>query len=258
MHDPKAVSTLSPARSRRTTVLVKTLDAQLQSLTGDYSTLVKLNVAQKTTIINWRAEARALRAQLIREQVKHAAVQKTQARLEGRIEELESLVKSQEDAFAEEDTSEDEDNDLAYLHRASRSTYIFGSCKSRRVGQLMRTQRAQRAQIADRDDEIMRLTLHRSALNAELTTVTAGLQALQKVAMKQNDQLRGQSTGIEQAEEELELLKLSAEVWRLDAEYWKAEAMKARGITRAMEQTVSCAEQDDMDASAEPATRVVL
>lgn len=50
-------------------------------------------MAQKNTIISWRDEARALRAELIREQVRHAAVQKAQARLEGRIEELESLVK---------------------------------------------------------------------------------------------------------------------------------------------------------------------
>ena len=86
----------------------------------------------------------------------------------------------------------------------------------------------QRAQIADRDDEIAHLTLERGTLNAELTAVTTALQSLQKVAMKQNDQLRTQVADMEQVSAEFGILKLSAEIYRLDAEYWKAEAVKAR------------------------------
>lgn len=93
MFDSKSTPSIPQEPYRRSTGLVKALDAQLQSLTGDYTALAKVNVAQKNTIISWRAEARALRTQLVREQVRHAAVLKSQARLEGRIEELESLVK---------------------------------------------------------------------------------------------------------------------------------------------------------------------
>ncbi|KZV61375.1 hypothetical protein PENSPDRAFT_759480 [Peniophora sp. CONT] len=258
MFDSKPATSIPPEHARRTTGLVKALDAQLQSLTGDYTTLAKVNVAQKNTIFNWRAEARALRAQLIREQVRHAAVQKTQARLEGRIEELESLVRSQEETLVDRDACEEEDTNLAYLQRQSSSTFIFGSCKARRVAQLMRTQRVQRTQIAERDDEIMRLMLHRAAMNAELTAVTAGLKALQKVAVKQHDKLRLQTAELDSASTEFGMMKFSADVYRMDAEYWKAEAIKARGmVARAQGPLEEDGKVGDVRDAA-PTARVVL
>lgn len=101
----------------------------------------------------------------------------------------------------------------------------------------------------------MRLLLQRGALNEELATITEGLKALQKVAVKQHHELQIGTARLDHVSTEFEVLSLSAEVYRLDAEYWKAEAIKARGLAHQAGISRESSEGDNTSERAHEANR---